>query len=147
MIMQVCQLKDMPLPPSVNHLYVSNWKTKRRFKSKNYTIYERMIAHWRALNLNQVANGRDVAGGLNPGEILKVDVDFFFQRQEILTKKNTLKRNDPSNRLKALHDQLSELLGIDDTYFKSGSFATKIINAEHPGFCDITLSIIDLEGY
>lgn len=31
-----------PFPPSVNGLYSTNWKTKRRFKSKRYADWEKL---------------------------------------------------------------------------------------------------------
>ena len=43
--------------------------------------------------------------------------DFWFLRENVLTQKGLPKRNDVSNRIKALHDQLSQLLGIDDCWF------------------------------
>jgi len=30
----------LPIPPSVNACYATNWKTKRRFKSKRYEAWE-----------------------------------------------------------------------------------------------------------
>ena len=30
----------LPIPPSVNALYATNWKTKRRFESKRYEIWK-----------------------------------------------------------------------------------------------------------
>lgn len=42
---------------------------------------------------------------------------FYFHRNRLFTKDNRFKRLDVSNRLKASHDCLSEMLGIDDSSF------------------------------
>lgn len=147
MLLPSLTIKDLPLPPSVNKMYATNWHTKRRFTSKDYDIYKRMVEHWKKLWPNQLANAREFCSKITDGQAFRVDMTLYFQRGEVLTKRNTIKRNDTSNRIKAAHDTLSEMLGVDDSSFWDGSFEKKIVAGEHPGWCDITISIFDIEGY
>lgn len=54
---------------------------------------------------------------INQGLVLKVDCYFIFERSSIYTKKNTVKKTDHHNRIKAALDGLSKAIGIDDSYF------------------------------
>jgi len=110
-------------------------------------MYERMVDHWCAINPSMLADAREFCGRLVSGEAFRIDCTFFFPRSSVLTKKNTVKKNDTSNRLKALHDKISEALGIDDSLFFDGSFEKKILNSDHPGLVDVTISIIDIDGF
>lgn len=55
-------------------------------------------------------------------QCFSVDSYFVFKRERIWSQKNEPKRLDASNRLKAFHDSLSSVLGIDDKYFFGGRF-------------------------
>lgn len=54
---------------------------------------------------------------LSKGHTLEFHATFFFAHKRIWTLKNTPKKMDVSNRIKALHDCVSSLLGIDDSVF------------------------------
>ncbi len=158
MIMQAIILKDLPIPPSINQAYYTDFRSKTRHKSSAYRTYERMILEWARINPSRLMMARDLTTKIGQGQAIRVDCTFYFQRSEVLTKEKKQtktkpgspsypKRNDTSNRIKIAHDELSKLLGLDDKYFWDGTFEKKILSGEHPGFLDITLSIIDIEGY
>ncbi len=53
--------------------------------------------------------------------VFHIDACFHMERSEIICKNGKPKKNDTSNRLKGLHDVLSVIIGIDDSYFWSCS--------------------------
>lgn len=141
------QLKDLPVPPSINKAYATDFRTRRRFKSRDYKLFEAMIKHWCAINPNALANAREFTTKLSSGEAFQIDITFYFPREKILTKQGKPKRNDTSNRIKIAHDVLAEILSIDDCYFWDGKFEKKALNSDHPGFMDVTMTIIEIDGY
>jgi Holliday junction resolvase RusA-like endonuclease len=145
--MRKAYLKEMPLPPSVNHIYATSWTSKRRFKSQSYLQYERAVIHWKHMNAEALATARELTSKLTEGEAFKIDCIFYFQKSDLISKKKTIKKNDTSNRLKACHDVLSEILDVDDRLFWDGTFVKKMIDKEHPGFVDIIISIFEIEGF
>lgn len=152
-------LKDMPIPPSLNQAYYTDFRHKTRHKSKDYRLFESMIKHWAAMFPAALGSARQFTTLLGSGQAFQVDITFYFPRTRVLTlpvrpcKKHPSgrptipKRNDTSNRIKIAHDCLAELLGIDDSYFWDGKFSKKVLNSDHPGFMDISMMIIDIDGY
>jgi hypothetical protein len=57
----------------------------------------------------------------------------------VLTQKGKLKRLDTTNRLKALLDNLAEMLEVDDSCFISG-FSQKSISVNNLEYVDIEIS-------
>lgn len=156
MLIQSATLKDLPIPPSVNRAYSTNWKTKRRFKSQDYQAYEAMILHWKQLHPANLASARQFTTLLEPGEAFKLELTFYFPRERILTKGKAAtrkkpaepprpKRNDTSNRVKIAHDTISKLLDVDDCYFWDLAEYKVALNSDHPGFMDAVLTIIQID--
>ncbi len=58
---------------------------------------------------------------------------------KILTQKNTLKKTDWSSRVKQTHDELSKIIGVDDSHFISGYFEKKISENDE-SYVEITIS-------
>ena len=54
---------------------------------------------------------------LEAGKVLRIEMTVTFEWEKIFTKKDAPKKIDGSNRMKAFHDCLSDVLGIDDSYF------------------------------
>lgn len=111
----------MPMPPSMNHAYASVELAgvQRRVKGQAMKDYERDVATWALANSSTVRQVRDILKEALRDRTKRLGIasDFWFQREHILTQAGLPKRNDVSNRIKALHDQLSQLLGIDDCWF------------------------------
>jgi hypothetical protein len=147
MIVQSVSLKDLPLPPSVNKIYATDFRTRRRFKSKDALTFSELIRHWCLINPSRLADAREFVARLGQGEALKFDCTFYLDRSKVLTKSGTIKKRDSSNLLKALHDEIAKILDIKDEYFLDGSYETKVMSIKNPGWTDITLSIIQIEGF
>lgn len=85
----------LPTPPSVNSLYATSWKTRRRFISKSY-------ADWRSK-----ADAATLAQGVETirGEVV---VDTVVERPK------DRRRRDLENYTKALSDHLVRCGAIED---------------------------------
>ena len=91
----------LPRPPSVNGLYATNWKTKRRFPSKRYEEWKKKAT---ASLMEQM-----------PVEVFpsEVTIDIAVSR--------TNRREDISNRIKAVEDFL-----VSSNIIKDDSLVTSI---------------------
>lgn len=111
------QFKDIPLPPTSNHQYITffNKRTKRvqRVKSKEAVNYQNEFD----LYVSEHLQAFKQAQALFKDQPLCVHCEFHFEKSRLVTKKGTFKKLDVSNRLKALHDLLAKALAIDDSAF------------------------------
>ncbi len=105
----------MPMPPTSNHLYASHLRLGRviRVPSREYKEYRAKMLGFRLGN----HIGFVAARGRFTDKPLSIHCDFFFPYEKIYTLDGRFKRMDVSNRLKAVHDELCEALGIDDCQF------------------------------
>lgn len=110
-------LYGAPLPPSSNNQYASFVRGGRlvHVPSKDLVAYKRTFAGWARLNRPGIQCAIELLGDGG----VEVEAFFAFERTRLYTKKDAFKKLDVSNRLKALHDGLSEALGIDDCRFFS----------------------------
>jgi len=112
------QLVGIPMPPSQNkQLMVCRGrmiKTKdaRQFDNA-FDVYALIRKRGLEASVNRINEWLTV-DGFNS---LRVDLEFFFPREKLWTKKNTIKRLDTGNRMKAVLDKLSMALGVDDSLF------------------------------
>ena len=140
------QIKGFPLPPSVNALYL-NLPGRGRCKSPKYRAYEESVRFWLYKNNPSIQTLRVILGDIPKGTVLRVDQTFYFQRKSIITKDGRPKKNDTSNRLKALHDAIAELIGIDDCYFWDGTYSKRIATHEAFGeYVDLTFSTMPIDS-
>lgn len=112
--------EGFPLPPSSNNMYAT--VGKRRIKSVQMRQFESAVLRWSYARRKGIDWMMAAFKDLEATEAIRIDATFYFERSRILCKDGTPKRNDTSNRIKALHDVISELTGIDDSWFWSGSF-------------------------
>ncbi len=118
-----------PLPPSVNESLASvNGRLIKTLKSRKFLTqaidaFKTDATYRDALSL--------AGGWVKAKYALKVDCYFVWPRNQILTTgakaQNWAHRRDAHNRIKQLHDALSEAMMIDDMYFFAGD-TEKIIN-------------------
>lgn len=152
--MDTVTLKLYPLPPSSNALYrntsakeraVFHTKKMRR-KTEEYTEYEKRVQIWSYRNGVDLSLARELTTRLGPGVYLRVDRLYKFHLNRILTKDLMPKRQDTTNRIKALDDTLALLLGLGDEWFWCGS-EDKIWTEtpKHEEGVDITLSLYGLD--
>ncbi len=141
-------LMNLPMPPSMNGMYDSAIidGKQRRVKAANMKAYERDMATWALANSSTLRELRAQLAMRPNGFYLTVDATFLFHRANVRTLKGLPKRNDTSNRIKALHDQLAQLFGVDDCWIWDGSFKKRVLpptaKFEH---CNVTVGIIQLD--
>lgn len=105
-------LDDMPMPPTQNQIYATDFKTGRRFKAKVYGDYLKMVNFWaseRQALLNQIHT--ELSYWVNKKYRIAVHSFYAWPANKINTS------GDPSNRIKAQHDALKNMIRIDDRYF------------------------------
>jgi hypothetical protein len=114
------ELEYPGIPPSANHLYVTNRSGRRFLTTEGKAFKRRLIAH-----LAQTY-GAEIAK-LNPLGVYTVGFYGYYDPKRILNPtfgkkggaKKPYKRFDASNRIKIFEDAVAEVLAIDD----SSSFA------------------------
>ena len=116
------EIRGYPMPPSNNELYANNARTGGRMKSMKYKAYEEEVKYWTYKNGYQLQSARMIIQKMLPNEVFHVERFFYHKSWRIITKAGKPVKNDTSNRIKALDDTLSQLLGIDDSYFWSGTY-------------------------
>lgn len=136
-------LTGFPMPPSVNHLYGWSPGAGRLVKSKLCTNYERTVGKWVLTNQAQLEKLRLFTKDLG-AYVFDVAAMFHMERSSIICLNGKPKKNDTSNRIKALHDVLSSIVGVDDSYFWSLS-ADKQATDNKP-FVDIIFKLRNIEG-
>ncbi len=138
-------IKDFPMPPSANTLY-ANIPGKGRVKTKDYRLYEESVRIWSFRTAHHLQTARVIISRLPKGQALHLDRRFYFERGKIITKGGRPRRNDTSNRIKALDDVLAAILGCDDSLFWSGSETkVQVCNIVIGESVDITFSAVDIE--
>ena len=120
-------ITGLPMPPSANALYRNVnrrfGKGSGRVKTNEYKIFESKIKQWAWQNPDQFTLARTFIKQVQSrGDLIRLDLTFFFERSRIITKDQRPKRLDTSNRLKAMHDALANMLGFDDCLIWSGAF-------------------------
>lgn len=118
------------LPPTSNHIYVTDWRRKKRFLSKEADAFKkRAISHVQqeklpAINeLSEIVRTDDAA-------VFEVEYVFYFEDSAILNKtfgrgkkfdaETRYKKMDVENRVKLVADAFSSAIGIDDSQFFRG---------------------------
>ena len=90
---------DLPIPPSLNSMFATDWKTKRRFKSKEYAAWQRKAGD--ALGAQYARYGSPSVHG----------------PVSLTIRVNISHAGDISNRIKAVEDLLVANLDMpDDRY-------------------------------
>ena len=119
------------LPPSSNHIYVTNWRRKIRFLTKEAETFKR-----RMITLVTDEKGPlllELQRQLQEGAIYSVQFVHYFEPDEILNKtfgavdrrgipkkgaaESRYKKMDIGNRTKLVEDAFSKALGVDDSLF------------------------------
>jgi len=123
------------IPPTSNNIYVTIWKQRRVVKSKEATAFHNRFASevvpkylpW----LSKMSN--------SPEAIYRVTTLFYLDQWDMFNKgwfqvpkkaATRYKKMDTGNRLKLIHDCLSDAIGVDDSHF-FGLEAYKIPAQEH----------------
>lgn len=110
-------LKRFPLGPSSNSIYSS--VNGRFIKSVEARKYEALVNMYGLKEFRIIEQFKKL---VKPSDVFHVDMYFIFLRDRLVSKKETIKRLDSSNRIKSASDGLSKILGIDDCRFITGSY-------------------------
>ena len=107
---------NLPMPPSDNRLTVSFIRRGKmmRASTPEAKVYKASMEAWALENRLLLMAARRA---LKPHQMLSVYFKFEFPRHDLWTLKNTPKRLDCANRIKASADALSRALEIDDAHF------------------------------
>ena len=76
------------------------------------------------------------------GTYVRVDTFAFFPYFELFTKEGLPRKMDGTNRLKALHDCLAEMLEVDDSWFWESSVRKGVTDREK-SWCAVRFSPCD----
>jgi Holliday junction resolvase RusA-like endonuclease len=120
---------SLPFPPSENQAYEQFFNPKTRvkthYKSDKFKAYEKKCEAW-------VASRREIIGEIRqkmfawidarPDHGFKIDAAFCIPSKQLYTEQSKFHRRDPSNFVKQQNDFLVKIFGIDDCYFKKGSY-------------------------
>ena len=119
---------QIPMPPRENALYATDFRTGRRFASKELVEYKERIQHWGLKRFEKLAKLRESLRWemADHRKMIVIDAYLFFQYQELFTKpvkkseRPRRKKMDVSGKGKALYDALSVILDVDDSRFRPG---------------------------
>lgn len=116
---------DFPMPISENEMYAT--VGRRRIKSAALRQYHQQCNIW-VMKYQPIFKELRRIG--QSKQVLRMNIDFYFLKNRIFCKDGRPKKLDASNRLKPIHDVISELMGLDDCYLWCGSF-NKLVGSEN----------------
>lgn len=111
---------NLPMSPSSNSQYALIRRGTKTFfvSSSELQTYKRHMAAYKRQNLAHVnAVQKQMQGWLVGGMKLGIKTVFHFERSRLFTQKETIKKLDVSNRIKAVHDCFCTMVKIDDSNF------------------------------
>lgn len=111
----------LPLPPSENELY-RNVPGRGRAATRELREWKAKIALWILQHQNEVRQARAWIREQKQPLVIDIQASFVIHRPRLWCKKGNPKRLDASNRIKALHDAVAEILGVDDKHVWGGTF-------------------------
>lgn len=120
--MQRFVFTKLPMPPSINHQYwnrvLPGGNVAQLTPTKELKEFVSAMDLYRQKNLVWVYKARsNIRQWLLRGHMLSVTVMANFHGMDLWTQKGTPKKMDASNRIKAMHDCLAEVLQVDDSWF------------------------------
>ena len=132
----------LPMSPTVNKMYATSVKYGRshRFKTRDAKDFEHAMRAYYFQFKNQLDLVSTVLQGyISNGYALEINRYFFFQPGQLLTKKFTAKKMDVSNRIKALDDEVSKMISIDDKFFFHGTEGKVMCNPNTDPFISVII--------
>lgn len=126
-------LDNFPIPPSSNAIYRSffNKKVGRlvHYKSQEMKAYEVLVESWSSTRQQMISSASETLTNLifDQRNFIRVDAYFGLKPEKLWNREGSKKKMDVSNRIKALHDCLSNVLAIDDRFFYPGECEPVIV--------------------
>lgn len=104
------------VPPSVNGSYATNFKTKRRFPSKELLAFKKLFnsASIHIFDGPTKTSLKDFLQEIKSKKLCLI-VQVYFKKERLYTKDGRIKKLDISNRLKSCEDCICKAIGIDDS--------------------------------
>ncbi len=132
----------MPIGPSVNAAYATG-KYGRRFKSKEMRDWEREMDIWAksVKHKTSLKVAQEALKLTSKKTNLEITLNFLFEKGRILCKDGSSKRLDLDNRAKAILDNLSKKIGIDDCRFWKVILNKQIQRQGIPDECDARITV------
>lgn len=123
---ELVTITHFPMPPSANNLQKST-RGGRRYNTEAYQHYIDEYQYWALSNLKLIRAIKEKMQAMKPHHVLYIETMYFFERHKILTKSGRPKRNDTSNREKALHDGIAKVFEFDDCLFWCGMYGKQAL--------------------
>lgn len=143
--------RQFPMSPSENQMYptIRDRRTGglRRIASRELNAFKRQTESWRMQNLKMVKEAQLALSTeirQNQMSMIRVDSYLGFQHSKLFTKQGMRKRMDASNRIKGLHDAISNILCIDDRFFYPGRTEPVIVDRSEDECALIVMQISQL---
>lgn len=111
----------LPLPPSENEIY-RNVPGIGRAATQALRNWRGLVQVWMLQNKSEMQRVRAWVREQPEPLVLNISSAFVFHKPRLWSKQGVPKQLDASNRIKALHDAVAEILGVDDRHLWSGSF-------------------------
>lgn len=113
------------MPLSLNNAYPT-LRSGRRVCSSALNTWKMEFNKWWLLNKSIIENEKKTLQIDSNNNSIHIACTFYFHYHSVRCKNGQAKKLDTSNYLKPLHDAISRAIEIDDRYFRSGSYLTKI---------------------
>lgn len=125
---------DLEMPPSSNNQYILVRRGGKTFHvpSAKLKAYQNTMNSYPYRMKSFPSDQKRISEWIQLGYKLEVNALFLFHRKSLFTVDGRVKKMDVSNRLKALHDSLAKLIGVDDSTFFRVSAEKSEIDAEKP---------------
>lgn len=145
------KLTKLPMPPSSNHQYWhqimpgkgGGGQVARPTPTGDLKKFQKAMEEWKNRNLVAAHKCRALIREWQlHGKQIRVDVLAFFNYFDLFTQQGTPKRMDVSNRMKAMHDCLAEMMEVDDSWYWSVAAHKYEIKGTEP-WCAVVFSPIE----
>jgi Holliday junction resolvase RusA-like endonuclease len=128
------------MPPTDNNLTRSD-KRNHWHSTAEYRAFKHEVMIWELSNRAAIQSIKEELRAP-----LNVHMDLYFERSKILCKNGRTKKMDGPNRIKALHDAISRIIGIDDSEFWQWS-GEKHISPNSLNYVTIRISNLEEHHY
>lgn len=141
-------LDRFPLPPTVSAAYINQKRSGGRTKGHKLKLFEADVTKWWMINRPLISHARKALGDeilADKASMIKIDAWVCFHYGSLFTQDGERQKMDVSNRIKALHDSLANVLLIDDRYFMVGETAPVVIKDYEDECVTLMLSVQQME--
>ncbi|MEJ5328479.1 MAG: RusA family crossover junction endodeoxyribonuclease [Candidatus Bathyarchaeia archaeon] len=141
-------IDELPMPHSVNRNFI--FSHGRFIKSRDARLFDSEVRVWAEKRKSAVKEMQALARSwVTSGYVLRVDIDFFFERKRLFSTtsraKDFVKSIDVNNRIKPLLDAVVLIIGVDDKFFFEHFVTKKACKAHEQEHCKVSVLPIKLE--